>query len=146
MRPILQPNSLPVFFIGSMKGDPEVDLVGPEMDWMAHQWRSAMLASDGCIYAVPCNASRCRGRENMGKSDEGSIGNGSTSWRSLQIRLQTPLSFGNRSCNVPSLHLRSGHKEKNTSTKTMKHLAEKHPCKDLWRFLKILPVYIYIYD
>lgn len=38
--------------------DPEVDLVGPEMDWMAHQWRSAMLASDGCIYAVPCNASR----------------------------------------------------------------------------------------
>lgn len=48
------------YLFGSLPlGDPEVDLVGPEMDWMAHQWRSAMLASDGCIYAVPCNASRC---------------------------------------------------------------------------------------
>ena len=40
-------------------GDPEVDLVGPEMNWMAHQWRCALRSEvDGCIYAVPCNASR----------------------------------------------------------------------------------------
>lgn len=39
--------------------DPEVDLVGPEMNWMAHQWRCALRSEvDGCIYAVPCNASR----------------------------------------------------------------------------------------
>ena len=41
-------------------GDCQVELFGPELPFMAHQWGTAMLASDGCIYALPCNAGRQR--------------------------------------------------------------------------------------
>ncbi|CAJ1367445.1 unnamed protein product [Effrenium voratum] len=35
-----------------------VELYGPELPWMAHKWRAALLAPDGCVYAAPCNAGR----------------------------------------------------------------------------------------
>ncbi|CAK9058004.1 unnamed protein product [Durusdinium trenchii] len=38
--------------------DGRVELVGETPETMAHQWRSALRARDGCIYAIPCNASR----------------------------------------------------------------------------------------